>query len=92
MEYERASFAFLDWSKGGVLDWISIPLKLSINREDFFEACMIIMKGYLIDIEDPDDRNFKKIIIIMIWNSYIFWLCPNLVEYRRIIFFHWFDL
>ena len=21
---------------------------------------MIIMKGYLIDIEDPDDRNFRK--------------------------------
>ena len=27
---------------------------------DFFEACMIVMKGYLIDIEDPDDRNFRK--------------------------------
>ena len=26
----------------------------------FFEACMIVMKGYLIDIEDPDDRNFKE--------------------------------
>ena len=21
---------------------------------------MIVMKGYLIDIEDPDDRNFRK--------------------------------
>ena len=29
-------------------------------RFDFFEACMIVMKGYLIDIEDPDDRNFRK--------------------------------
>ena len=29
-------------------------------RFDFFEACMIIMKGYLIDIEDPDDKNFRK--------------------------------
>ena len=26
----------------------------------FFEACMIVMKRYLIDIEDPDDRNFRK--------------------------------
>ena len=29
-------------------------------RFDFFETCMIVMKGYLIDIEDPDDRNFRK--------------------------------
>ena len=29
-------------------------------RFDFFEACMIVMKGYLIDIEDPDDKNFRK--------------------------------
>ena len=29
-------------------------------RFDFFEACMIVMKGYLIDIKDFDDRNFRK--------------------------------
>ena len=29
-------------------------------RFDFFEVCMIVMKGYLIEIEDPDDRNFRK--------------------------------
>ena len=29
-------------------------------RFDFFKACMNVMKGYLIDIEDPNDRNFRK--------------------------------
>ena len=27
-------------------------------RFDFFKACMNVMKGYLIDIEEPDDRKF----------------------------------
>ena len=40
MEFERAYFAFLDWSKVGVLDWIIIPLKLAMNRGSSFEACM----------------------------------------------------
>ena len=47
---------------------------------------MIIMKGYLIDIEDPDDRNFKKKII---WNSYILWLCPNLMKHWKIFSLIW---
>ena len=53
-------------------------------RFDFFEACMIVMKGYLIDIEDPDDRNFKKKNINDLKFIYIFRLYPNLVEHRRI--------
>ena len=29
-------------------------------RFDIFETCMIVMKRYLIDIKDLDDRNFRK--------------------------------
>ena len=35
-------------------------MNLLLNGDLIFEACMIVMKGYLIDIEDPNDRKFRK--------------------------------
>ena len=59
-------------------------MNLLLNGDLIFEICMIVMKGYLIDIEDPDDKNFRK------KNNndlkFLFWLCPNLAEHRKIFF------
>ena len=47
------------WSSFAFVDEVS-KLNLLLNGDLIFEACMIVMKGYLIDIEDPDDKNFRK--------------------------------
>ena len=61
MNLQFKNLGFRNWYRVSLLLLMRSLIESTIKwRFDFFEACMIVMKGYLIDIEDPDDRNFRK--------------------------------